>query len=499
MPPATSYPTPNTPEKEQRALRESAESERRSRAALYETGWAYYDGTHPRPLKVTDEGIDNNVIINKAGEAIDQTIAFLLPDMPVISLVSDGDKNPQPVEPPQPPQPPQATEPGQPPEPPQFQPPAPPEPPEVDEAEVWLQAAWDYNGGPAALIDIALMGSIMGHNYIRMIPPRPGEDFPRFAVLDGDRVISYWLAGDRDTVLWHEVYYKYGKSHRRLDFINLGGLNPEVMGWQIAEYEKRANRWELLGIQKWAYETAPIINWKHLPQPRSFYGRSELTHLGLNDSINKVASDIKAILRIHASPKTIGTGFTADELQETAVDSFWTVEDEAAKVYNLEMASDLASSMAFLDLLKTAYEDQAKVTSLKGGPEAYKNITNLGIKAAFMRMIAKNNVLKSLYGRGIKAISEALLELGSKVTDKDVEVVWPNALPLSELEQTQVIQLQRDMKLLSKETAANELGIDYDKEQQKLYSEGNQDDTAALMEKLLMGQRGPDQGSPFGN
>jgi hypothetical protein len=209
-----------------------------------------------------------------------------------------------------------------------------------------------------------------------------------------------------------------------------------------------------------------------LPNPVGFYGRDELPHAELNDAINRVASDVSRILRFHAYPRTIGTGFEAGTVQATAIDDFWTIPNENARVFNLEMGSDLTASMRFLQTLTEAFLGESRVNILNGDPQNVKGVTNLAIRALYMDMIAKNEVLRRHYGRGIQDLSQRLLMLGGRRFDVAPTVHWGDALPMDQREAVEIVARQVDVGVLSKESAAAKLGLDADRELAKVVEEG---------------------------
>ncbi len=423
MPAATTYWTFDSADRE---LLQAAEDERKARAQLHARNLAYYDGDHRKPLKVRGYA-DNNVILNLAGQAVDRTVAFLFPDMPTLELDADTTT--------------------------------------TDSDEIWLSQAWKANGGPVLLANTALAGALDGHVFLRVIPDDP---YPRIVLLNGATVLAYWDADDLSRLLWYEIAYSRRGQTVRQDIV----YQPESERWLITDYVYTAGKWQISGMPTpWPYPLGPVIDFQHLPRPHRYYGQHELAHASLNDAVNKVASDVKAILRTHASPRTIGTGVQASAVQETAIDSFWAIPNESARVYNLEMASDLASSMAFMQFLADSFLAQSRVSMLRGGPDQFKNITNLGIKAAFLDMIAKNEVLRRQYGGGIAEISKRLLMIGGRAFNVEPVIRWPSALPISEVEAAQVAQSELAMGVLSRETAAGKLGLDWKQESARIGQE----------------------------
>jgi hypothetical protein len=285
-----------------------------------------------------------------------------------------------------------------------------------------------------------------------------------------------------DTVLWYETRWKAGKREYREDTLNLAALGLGT-GWQIREYvrdakgnsQNRAEKWTLMRETAWAYPLGPIVDWQHLAAPNRFYGRPDLGHdlrlTGLNDAVNKTASDYKAILRTHAAPRTIGTGMRIEDMKETAIDQFWAISNPDAKVFNVEMQSDLASSMEFINFLVNAFFAQARITIARGGPESFKDVTNLGIKVAYLDMLAKDASLRRQYGRGIREISRRFLMLGGFPYDIDIIERWPEPLPTSEPERVQIVAKKQELGLISRETAAGTLGLDWDLERERMREE----------------------------
>ncbi len=113
---------------------------------------------------------------------------------------------------------------------------------------------------------------------------------------------------------------------------------------------------------------------------------------------------------------------------------------------------------------------QARVTILSGGPDAYKGVTNLGIKAAFMSQLGKTETLHRQYGEGIARISAAALEMMGEEPEEP-EVVWKAALPVSEIELTNTQVMQINAGLQSRQGAASKLGNDYPTVQKQLVDE----------------------------
>lgn len=447
MPAAITYDPTN------RDYRQAAAAELAERRAWMARAWQYYRGDHPKPLRARAGRPDNNVIINLVAQHADHTISFAVPVFPALELDRDSETA----------------------------------------AEAKLNDFWRSVGGEQWLINAMLPGLLGGHVFVRIVPPERDGQLPRAVTLDPGNTLVAWAADDYEKLLWYEVYYRAPGAERRQDIIapgvlkgrelDLGGVRATAGDtWVIMEYERLLGRgetppgeeaWVPVRTAIWPHQSPPIVDWKHLPAPGRYYGQHELGGLALNDAVNKVASDIKSILRVHAAPRRVAIGVSPDQIKETAIDSFWAIDNRTpaeVDIKNLEMQSDLQSSMAFLDFLTGAYMQQARVTILSGGPDAYKGITNLGIKAAFMSQLGKTQTLQQTYGAGIARISAAALEMMG-MGPAEPEVEWKHALPVSEIELTNAQVMQINAGIQSRRGAAGELGHDYERVQAQLMQE----------------------------
>lgn len=433
MPGATIYDPKN------KDIREASDKELQERRKLIEQNQKYYDGKMAKPLKDDKD----NVLLNLCRQVVDETVAFLVPDMPSFEIDNEFT---------------------------------------VSDDEAWLADQWQKNGGATLLQSMAVNGSLGGQVFSRVIG---GEgDNHKILNLPPENVVKFWDVDDTSRVLWYEIHwtersggaYIQKTKKWRQDIVWLGS------DWEIITYHEGANRGSWVEFERVNHGSplGPLVDWQHLTRANEPYGEHELPHKGLNDAVNAVASDIKSILRYHAFPTTVGTGFEADKLEQTSVDGFLTVANENAKVYNVEMQSDLSSSMNMLDILTRRFFSQSRVVIVSGGPDAFRNMTNLGIKAAFMPMIAKNEQLRRNYTRGIQEINKRLMMFSGIDIETEVGVEWGSALPMDEREEIANIQQLMAMGIMSKETAAGRMGLNWFNENQKILDE-TVNDSASFM------------------
>lgn len=427
MPAATDY------QPDSRPLREAADDELRIRRQTYREAWNYYEGRHRRQVATRPGEPDDNVVINLVRQAIDRTVSFLVPHFPGLEVGGPLDA------------------------------------PDTDQAEAWLYTAWTASGGARLLAKLAKHGCLGGHVVARILPPAaPGDNpaLPRVVALNPANLVTFWQADDFEQVLWYEIHWEVARTLHRQDVVRAGE------SWLIREWRQEGPGWRLINEAAWPYPLGPIVDWQHSLAPDRYYGTGEAQNIALNDRVNKMMSDISRILRYHAAPRTVGTGFQAEQVTPTAVNHFWTIPNPDARVYNLEMQSDLSSSMAAAEFLARAFMAEQRVVVLKGEVSDWSNITNLGIRALFMDMIAKNEELRRNYEIGIAAISQRMRMLAGHADYRaQVRVNWPDPLPIGAAETVAVLERERALGIVSRETAARERGRDWTIESARLAEE----------------------------
>lgn len=416
MPGAIQYFPPND---RRNRVELGGDDERGARNRIYEKNLKQYNGDHRKYLyNDPDDPVDDNVIVNVTKQAVDRVISFLFPALPIFQLNPDQ------------------------------------ETPD----ETWLNDSWKVNGGAYTLGIIGQNGAISGHNYVKVIADTP---YPRMIPLNPMVPITFWKSDDFGTVLWHELRWSVGRQEMLQDYVN----NQDGT-WTIYEYVKVKTRvtWNPVGETQWEYDVPPIIAWPHLPNAQGYYGIPEITPntIALNNSINRTASDISKILRYHASPRTIVIGATLGQIQPAGINGVWVIDDKDAKVENLEMRSDLTSSLNYLTFLNEAYLSVSRVVIMKGTVKDFQRVTNTGIRAVFLDMIAKNQTLRWTYGIGLQKISLAMMYLGKKTTAKVPEVTWTDPLPADPLENVNSLAIQQANGWIDPETASKSLGYEWE-------------------------------------
>ena len=437
MPAANGYP------EKYEDVDKMAENERKERSAHYAAAWKYYRGDHKKPLKVTPGQPDDNVILNLCKILVDRGVSMLFGKGIDFQLTGEGDS---------------------------------------EAAQEYLDSVW--NGGQDTesnlmllqLNDIALNGYVTGQPITKIMPPKDEDGLPRIINLDPSVVTPFWAKDDIDEILWYSLYWD---EDRRQDIINTD------TGWLVRELERGKSRtWQLIDEMMWPFDWSPLVTWKNLPNPNEFYGVSEIDHADLNDKINFLASNIQRILQNHAHPKTIVLGAHTDDIVPHQVGGIFSINRDNVQVFNLEMQSDLMSSMGYLNELCGLFFSlgaSVDITTLK---DKIGQITNFALNVMFKDAVDRLWLKQALYGEALSEINARLLDIGGFPGLK-TSVVWRPAVPSDPLEEIEIVERQTDLGVISKETAARQLGIDWEAEQELLADQSTgQDVGTAILENL---------------
>lgn len=444
MPRAMQYPDDmNNPAA--RRLEEAYEEEMRQRRALHGRNWRYYYGDHPKPMKPDATGTDDNVIVNMIELAVDKSISSLMGTAESGTLVG-----------------------------PTFNAVLGEETNEPDPADEYLEQLWQANDESLFFHDLALIGAVCGHLFVKILPdalPDPAGSpvmFPRFVLLNPDTVAVFWSANDISHILWYRVEFDGGDDQTyREDIIArsaLPGATPDTPGWVIRRYARRTlmggGQWTPTGPEtEWPYNWPPIVDFKNLPRPLHYYGSDDLRrNSGLNDNLNFTASNVLRIIKHHAHPKTVGTGMTQSDILPSDIDTLFTVANPEAKLFNLEMQSDLSSSLSFMQYLRSAFYDSQRELDPATVQDKLGAITNFGLRVLYRDSLEKLGTKRLLFGAGLCELCQRALELVG-IGVLRVTSVWPEALPSDPLPEAQALVLDRQNGL-SQDTYLEKRGYD---------------------------------------
>lgn len=522
MPPATSaYPVDENTE-EMRLLDELYQQEMIARQEAFNLAQDYYFGMHKRHLVPDGSNTDDNVTVNLIGLVVDKSVSSLMgtneqgtiigPDFEIAEEVdrqAEMDAQPAlqkmmirarsamsqmlglPND-------------------------------QENPAKEYLDDLWEANHKEIFLHDLAINGGTSGHCFVKMDPTHPLDDsdglgrlFPRLVVLNPAFICKYWDPLDVTRTLWYtsifgrQVAQQWQVGSVRQDVVrNVNEDGSDAEGWTIYEFKitKQSATWQRTNKVSWDYKFAPIIDFKNLPKANHPYGandldinviRSSTTSIrgsknlvssglvGLNDSINFTLSNIQRIIKLHAHPRTVVTGASADGLTDSSIENLYAISTPDAQVYNLEMQSELTPSFNYALTLRRTLFDQARELDPATVQDKLGQLTNFGLRVLNSDHLGKLGTKRLLYGAGLEYLCQCCLELAGLGQGIEVVSKWPDPLPSDPLATAQALMLDRQNGL-SQDTYLERRGYDPQVEAQK--REREQAEKVQVQSALQQGQ-----------
>lgn len=446
--------------------------------------WKAYRGDLPKPLKVEKDQPDDNVLSNRCGPIVDKGVSFLFgQNMPI----------------------------------------------ECDQQD-YVDGTWgDDDDKMTLLSQLAINGGVCGQPFVKLIPPQGDMDYPRIVVLDPQLVRIVTAPDDCSCHLAYVIEYPGNGDLQKRQIIARVDPNNDLTNtgeddledtWTVTNYARKGSvgAWYQVGTpEDWPYPFAPVLTCQNMPNPNEAWGRSDLTPdiIEMNKVLNFLQSNTSRIIKYHAHPKTWGKGFHASQM-EIAVNEVIVLNSMDGTLQNLEMHSDLRSSLEFAAVIRTDMDEQSRVPAVAlGRLEALPrgNLSGVALQLLFQPLLEKTVQKQRLYGKLIREISRAALVLGGKITvqqyeDYDINLHWQDLLPADDLAGAQVALIYKQIGV-SNATIMQRLGFDPDEEMQNsadeaakknvLYSRGQgfPPEAGEPGMPMMQGQPGQGQESPF--
>ena len=372
-----------------------------------------------------------------------------------------------------------------------------------------LDEVWEYNKKDILGVEIGQMGAITGDCFIKVSWEDPEvddngmlyeEEYPdgkvRINVLPTSSVFPVYSSHDKDKMVSCTLQYAI--------------LEMGIEGKPVARMYKEVVTRDTISyyIDNDLVEEIPnimreinIVQIKNIPLAGESRGQSDLKSIiPLQKELNAKVTDVSDIINYHSAPITIIQGAKSKNLEKGAK-KVWGGLPKDAKVYNLELNSDLNASNNFISTIKTAIHELSNTPEDSlGGKSAVSNTTGVALQIKYAPLLEKTWLKRQTYGGGIKDVCRLVIKLlrvkGSDEERKllndlmstsegikkvfDITVTFPDPLPKDEMVQLQIIAQKMNLGLEEPEGALKELGYEgdiqeklekirkYQKEQQNL-------------------------------
>jgi hypothetical protein len=410
----------------------------------------YRMGVHPAQLKVKAGQFDDNLTMNFAGLVVARGVSQLLGRG--ITFDFEGE--------------------------------------EETEQERYVNAVLDANKQEILLHRAALAAGESGTGYLFIIPEgvvgADGQTYPRLTVVDPLFVTMDTLPEDHEIVWRYTIQYTYvgadGKERARKREITHDAPHAMEDGtleggntWTITDWESGdafGGKWVQVGEQLWPYDFAPMVHWQNLPAIGAPYGESDIPPdvLRLQDRLNFSASNLSKIVRLYAHPMRYGTLLGNLSEMKAGPDDMPNFSDPNAKITQLPPEGDLAAALDVFRAQRQAFFDVTRSVDIDSMADKLGALTNFGLRVLYQDNLAKIGTKRELFGDALEELIRRL-QVMAGLEPIAVRSVWPDFLPEDEVGRATYEQTLVDMRVKSRKTAAEDLGLDWEQEQERMDGE----------------------------
>lgn len=348
----------------------------------------------------------------------------------------------------------------------------------------FLDKVWDDNDRLALGVEMGQSGGITGNSWVKVAlekyeadeDPLLAEMYPkgriRLTVLPSYACFPRWNPHDKDRMDAMRIIYPITIMEK--DKPKTVWYREEITKKEIREYIDD----KLQSTRKNDLGTIYVVRIRNLIVANNSLGKSDLQDIiPLQKEFNEKTTDVSDIINYHASPITIVYGAKTNNLEKGAR-KIWGGLPKDAKVENLELKTDLSSSMNYITLIKNAmFEIASMPDDALGSSTAVSNTSGIALHIKNQPLIDTNNNKRITYGTGIEEINRLILRIADvyELDDFDKEafnslkpydkwttdIMFPDPLPKDELMQMQIIAQKLTNHLITRIDALRELG-EYD-------------------------------------
>lgn len=324
---------------------------------------------------------------------------------------------------------------------------------------------------------------------VRILPLNPAFCFPEFHPHDRTRLIrfklkyKFWGTAQDGT----RQVYTYVELLTETDIEEY--INDELI-------DRHSNE---LG-------TIPIVHIPNMPVASSPWGLGDINDIiSLNREYNEKATEISDIINYHASPVTVIIGAKASNL-EKGPKKVWAIGSKDAKITNLELETNFAGPLGYMELLKQAMHEMVGVPmGALGQVQPISNTSGVALQMQYQSLMHRYHQKKVQFTTGFKQINELvmlhlavfepealffnpllsavspepdqLLQLDpSEPLTYRTDVFWPDPMPMDRLLKINEIQALMAMSLESRKGALRDLGEQFpDQKMREIFEEMMED------------------------
>lgn len=155
----------------------------------------------------------------------------------------------------------------------------------------------------------------------------------------------------------------------------------------------------------------PVVHIQNMPVPREFYGLSDYDSvMSLQKEVNEKTTDLSDIIHYHAGPITVITGGKGSTL-EYGPNKIWSGFPEAAKVFNLEMNTDLGSIQEYVAFIRKSILELTETPEVLLEQPNISNTSGVALQLMYQPIVDKTKRKLAEYTKGFRGVNYYILRI----------------------------------------------------------------------------------------
>ena len=373
------------------------------------------------------------------------------------------------------------------------------------EIESILKALFMANGAIGFFQDMAVLGSVYGFVDCFVRPSDEITELTSYSsqTLSLDDVLQFARTIDMELVEapralpileeedYKEIRYYIQHFHQKRNTLSkkhsflsriLSGIKQGSDTRQVVEVTEitSAKAWQryedgaLVAEGKLPWGFVPVVHIQNIAQPYYYEGLSDVEPLiPLQDELNTRLSDRANRITFQSFKMYLGKGIEGFEDKPISPGRMWYTDNPEASIEEFGGDASAPSERLHVAELREALDKASGVTPVVAGVLKNKlgNLTSaVALRLTLMGMLSKNERKRFTYSEGLKQICSMVLSIldtaniyRTKLTDREIEVVFPSPLPENMIERLREAQMKRELGVPA-EQVLRELGYETTKE-----------------------------------
>lgn len=430
---------------------------------------AYRKGVQRRMLRVRPNQFDDNITINFIGLAVNRIVSQMVGNG--IKFDFEGDTE--------------------------------------TEQEQYVKKVLELNKFDILSHRLVTAASESGTGYLLIQPDGVADDdgktYPRLILQDPAFVTMDTLPEDFEMVIRYNIQYRFTDATGK-DVYRKRVVEQEDGVWYIRDFIMSSVYGGIPVLEneiKWLYSFCPMLHWQNLPSIDSPYGEPDFRAdmIALQDKINFLASNIAKVIRLFAHPARYGKNITKIESITLGPDDMPILNGADQDIKQLDSVGDLPGAQGFLKFLRQAFFDNSRLVDIDSMQDKMGTLTNFGLKVLYQDNTNMIATKRALFGEALETLIKDI-QIMAQMQVIPAKVIWPDFVPSNEVEETSAVKEKIAIGVMSKQTGADELGLDWVQEQERIDAEKHGDDdigTRIINAFNRTGGNVPNNNAPKGN